>query len=66
MRNWIFGQLDCRNIIQNIGVDLAESSLLNQTVWHAQDAAATNSASVVDKVKIGCFFEDQDTVLIPL
>ena len=38
---------------------------LNQTPWHAQYAAAMNSASVVDRVTISCFFEDQETGPVP-
>ena len=38
---------------------------LNQTPWHAQYAAAMNSASVVDRVTTGCFFEDQETGPVP-
>jgi hypothetical protein len=34
--------------------------------WHALEAAATNSASVVDNVTMGCFFEDQHTALEPI
>jgi hypothetical protein len=39
--------------------------LLSQMHWHAQHAAATNSASVVDKVTIGCFFDDHDIAPVP-
>ena len=35
------------------------SIFLNQIAWHEHAAAATNSASVVESVTIGCFFEDQ-------
>jgi hypothetical protein len=32
---------------------------------HAHEATATNSASVVDSVIIGCFFEDQEMAPLP-
>jgi len=35
--------------------------LLIHTVWQAQVATATNSALVVDRVTIGCFFDDHET-----
>ena len=40
-------------------------TLLIQTTWHAALAAATYSASVEDKVTMGCFFEAHETTPVP-
>ena len=70
-RNWILDSLIAEILSQNIGVGSCwwklsfPSSLLNQKTWYAQDVVATNSASVVDNVTIGYFFEDQNITVDP-
>lgn len=40
-------------------------TLLSQMAWLAHAVRTTNSASVVDKVTIGCFLEDHETTAEP-
>jgi hypothetical protein len=40
--------------------NLIKYSFEPDTAWQAHDAAATNSATVVDKVTMACFLEDQE------
>ena len=43
----------------------SSSILLSHMAWQAQAVAATNSAFVLDKVTIGCFFDDQEIAPVP-
>lgn len=71
MKHQIFGQFDGWTIVTIYGRSISLpvlnffSSFLSQIAWHAHDVSATNSASVVDKVTVGCFLYDHENALDP-